>query len=146
MSTVALSVLPVHQVRPIECKDCPLGRVAGVGAGQFCPLVTRDEPPGAVLARAGEPAERLWFVKAGVIGTRGGRDDQPADAVDRVYLPGSFVGLESLVGDRYEETARVLARAQLCSATLSGLREWSKQSTERLAFLGNASLAREAAR
>ena len=128
----------VRAVKPIACSDCPLGRVSGVGQGMFCPFVTRSEAAGTVLARAGTTHERVWFVKSGVIGTGAARDDGPSDAVDQVHLPGSFVGLECLTRGRYQGSARVLARAELCSATTEGFLEWLIQSGPRLAFIDRA--------
>lgn len=135
----------VQPVEPVSCRDCPLGRVSGADEGLFCPFVTRTEPTGAVLMRAGEPAERVWFVKSGVVGASQAADGAPADAVDRVHLPGSFVGLECLTHGRYHESARVLARAELCTAPAEAFLEWMIQTGARLAFVDRAWRAARAA-
>ena len=89
--------------------------------------------------RSGTPSERVWFVKSGVVGTSQARDGQPRDAVDQVHLPGSFVGLDSLLRGRHRgEDARVLVAAELCTATAEGFLEWLVQSGPRLAFIERA--------
>ena len=142
---IAASLAAVHAVTPVACADCPLGRVSGVGQGMFCPFVTRSEAAGALLARAGAMHERIWFVKSGVVGTSAAREDDPSDAIDQVHLPGSFVGLECLTRGRYQESARVLARADLCSATTEGFLEWLIQSGARLAFIDRVRRGQSAA-
>jgi hypothetical protein len=101
----------------VRCEECAIGRDAGLGAGQFCPWITRTYEAGDVLCRAGEPSDYVWFVKDGVVAlTRVG-----AGRAEALRLPGSFVGLES--GFR-RTTARVLVRSLLCGATRERFEAW----------------------
>src|SRR6185503_7501612 len=98
-------------VGQVACSDCPVGRASGLGRGQFCPFITREFPRGTVLCTAGEPADHVWLVKRGVVGLGLVRDEP--DRLDTLRLPGTFVGLEALMGDRYVATARTVAHTTL---------------------------------
>ena len=117
------------------CEGCQLGRASGVEAGLLCPFLTREEAPGTLLARAGQPVERVWYVRAGVVAASREDAGDPVEAPQQVHLPGSFVGLECLTHDRSQWTARALTRAVLCSATVEGFHSWLIQSGERFAFV-----------
>jgi CRP-like cAMP-binding protein len=121
----------------VACGDCPVGRASGAGKGQFCPFIIRQYARGDVLCLCGGPADHVWFIKAGVVGLSRSADPDQGD-VDTVCLPGSFVGLECLIEDRYLRTARTLSNAMLCGATAEGFHRWLRQSDERLTLVMHA--------
>lgn len=125
-------------VERIECDNCPLGHAAGVGQGCFCPFITRQYGRDEPLCRAGDPADMIWFVKRGVVGLT----MQPGDDVeiDALRLPGSYVGLECLVGDMYTYNARTLTRATLCGAPREGFLRWLRADDQRMAKILRAVL------
>lgn len=110
------------------CRECPVGAVSGVGQGTFCPLIPRAYAEGDVLYRKGEPASHVWFVKSGVIGL--GEEERAAECPAQRGA-GSFVGLEALLRDEYESTARFVTAGSLCSATRSGFTQWLGPQSER---------------
>lgn len=103
-----------------RCGECMVGAVSGVGQGQFCPLIERDYAEGDVLYREGEPATYIWFVKAGTVELSGAS----ARAESRRKGPGSFLGLEAMVRDAYDSTARFVTASSLCGATRAGFAQW----------------------
>lgn len=122
----------------VVCGSCPIGRASGLGRGQFCPFITRELERGEIVCTAGEPADHVWLVKRGVVGLGLSRDEP--DRLDTLRLPGTFVGLECLLEDRYRATGRTVARTSLCGATREGFRRWARESDERLALIVRAAL------
>ena len=122
----------------VQCQDCPVGRVSGVGRGQFCPFVTHEVQHGRVLCRAGQPATHVWWIKRGVVALSCGPDP---DRLAALRLPGTFVGLEGLIGDAALATARPFTGVSVCRATRDGFRAWLAQDPERLALVLRAALA-----
>lgn len=137
MTSRPAGLLPIE---PIACGDCSLGRMSGAGEGQFCPLIIRRYRPGSLLYRAGDPASYVWHVKAGVVGLSRSSDPGRCGDVEALCVPGSFVGLECAVRERYLRTARVMSPAILCGATREGFDRWMRQSDERLAAVWRALL------
>jgi CRP-like cAMP-binding protein len=111
-----------------RCDECPMGAASGVGQGTFCPLITRAYAEGDVLYRKGEPASYVWFVKSGVIELD--EDERAAGGSERKG-PGSLIGLEALVRDEYDATARFATAASLCGATRAGFAQWLGPQSER---------------
>ena len=130
MSAVSLGEMP--------CDACPVSCAGGRSAVQFCPFIIRHYERGAELCRAGQPAGYVWLVKEGVIGL-GSATGEP-ERLDALRLPGSFVGLECLVGDDYLTSARALSRAVLCGATREGFVRWVLASADRLRMVMRAAL------
>lgn len=131
---------PHVAIEPVACHECHLGRLSGVGQGQFCPFVMRKYEPGDILCLAGDAADHVWYVKTGVVGLSRARDMDRNGHVEALCLPTSFIGLECLAGDRFLRTARVISRAFLCNATREGFRRWADQSDERAAAIERALL------
>jgi CRP-like cAMP-binding protein len=131
-------------LQSVSCSDCALGRASGADEGQFCPFIMRSCGRDHLLCRSGDAADYVWFVKQGVIGLSRSRveeDARPdADEVDALRLPGSYVGLECLLADRYLYSARTLSPATLCGATRDGFSAWLRQSDERVAAVMRAVL------
>jgi CRP-like cAMP-binding protein len=115
-----------------RCRECPVGAASGVGQGTFCPLITRAYAAGEVLYRKGEPASYIWFIKSGVVGL--GEQERAAECPEH-RGPGSFVGLEALVRDEYDSTARVATAGSLCGATRSGFYQWLGPQSDRACVL-----------
>lgn len=117
-----------------ECARCPVGLASGIDRGHFCPWITRAYAAGDVLGERGAPADYVWFVKDGVVGLR----EPDTERIASLRLPGSFVGLECLTGDRRTATAVVLAPSLLCGATRDGFIEWLGASPERVGVVVDA--------
>jgi CRP-like cAMP-binding protein len=115
-----------------RCQECPVGAASGVGQGTFCPLITRAYPEGEVLYRKGEQASHIWFVKSGVLGL--GEEERAVECPAQSG-PGSFVGLEALVREEYDSTARFITAGSLCGATRSGFAQWLGPQSERTCVL-----------
>jgi CRP-like cAMP-binding protein len=64
---------------------------------------------GEVLYRIDYPAERVYFVKEGIIAL------EDAAGV-RVCLPGTLIGTEAFDSTRYTATARALTNSRVCVA------------------------------
>lgn len=131
---------PHVAIEPVACHTCRLGQLSGAGQGQFCPFVMRRYEPGDILCLAGDAADRVWYVKSGIVGLSRARDMDRNGDVESLCLPASFIGLECLVGDRFLRTARAISRAILCSATREGFQRWAEQSDERAAAIDSALL------
>jgi CRP-like cAMP-binding protein len=114
----------------VPCEACPVGCASGRSAVQFCPFIIRHYERGAALCSAGDPADYVWLVKDGVIGLGAGPDEP--DRLAALRLPGSYIGLECLLEDRYRFNARAMSRATLCGATRDGFLRWVRGSDERL--------------
>ena len=114
-----------------QCKDCALGHTSGEGQGQFCPFIQRRYRRGDVLYREGEDATYVWFVRTGAVELRSrGRGDGVENKNE-----GSFVGLESLIEERYQATAQVTDDATMCGATREGMDDWLGLSRDRACML-----------
>jgi len=109
------------------CTSCRLGIAAGVAAGGRCPWVDMPRPAGACLYVAGEPAERVLFVKRGAVTlsreSGRGRDDEVTWAVRR---SGSLLGVEALVRDSYLDTARAVTDVVVCVASRADVDAWMR--------------------
>jgi hypothetical protein len=125
---------------PISCSNCPIGRVSGASQGQFCPFIIRDHDASDLVCLAGNPIDHVWFIKSGVVGLSRSQDADQLDELDALCMPGGFIGLECLFGDRYLRTARVMSRASLCSASREGFFLWLRQSDERVATIERIAL------
>ncbi len=81
--------------------------------------------PGAVLYLEGEAVEHVWYVKRGVVSLSRAIDGRGAStAVWALRRAGSMIGLESLVGPAYLDTARAVGEVAVCSATPEAVRAW----------------------
>jgi CRP-like cAMP-binding protein len=135
----------------ITTHDCPLGQTSCADQSEFCPFIVRRYAGGELVCLIDDPAEYVWFVREGIIALD--RSREPGDEIqaDALRKPGSFVGLESLVVDRYLRSARTVSHATLCGATREGFNRWMRQSDQRLAtvmhtvfeeLLGSSPMAR----
>ena len=102
------------------------------------PFVVRRYERDQLLCLAGDPADYVWIVEHGAVGLTRSRDQ--TDRLDVLRLPGSYVGLECLVGDHYLFTARALSRCSLCGATRDSFAGWLRQNDERVALVMRAVL------
>ncbi len=102
------------------------------------PFVVRRYERDQLLCLAGDRADYVWMVKQGAVGLTRSRDD--TDRLDVLRLPGSYVGLECLVGEHYLFTARALSRCSLCGATRDSFAGWLRQNDERVALVMRAVL------
>ena len=109
----------------VSCATCPCRLAVGEdGRTRGCPFVDRRRAAGEYLYLAGAPGDHVYFVKRGTIvlcrEAPGGRGER----VVGVRGPGSFLGLEILVGPAYLETARVATAATICVGDRSTLDSW----------------------
>ena len=95
------------------------------GSKPFCPFVDRTRAAGELIYLEGEPAQQVWFVKQGTIALlRKGGENHAEGRVRAVRFAGSFIGLETLVTDRYLDSARATTNVILCGTTRAGLESW----------------------
>jgi CRP/FNR family transcriptional regulator len=107
------------------CATCRIGAASDVGHGGHCPMVDRRRPAGASLYVAGEPAERVWFVKHGaLLLSRDADDGGGAGVAWAVRRAGSLVGVEALVRGTYLDSARALTDVTVCVATREDMDAW----------------------
>ena len=128
------------RVEQIACGECPIGRASGAGHGLFCPFITRRYEEGAPICRAGEPIEYVWFVKTGVVGVNHSTSADGSDDAESLAMPGSFIGVEYLIGDRRIVAARALTAATLCGASVYGFTQWLESAPERSQLIMDAVL------
>ncbi|HZJ52939.1 MAG TPA: Crp/Fnr family transcriptional regulator [Myxococcaceae bacterium] len=97
-----------------------------VPARKLCAHLTpRERAAGAVLHVAGEPVDRVWFVKSGaVLVTRSVDEEQVEGMPWALRRAGSFLGLEGLVGCEHVDSARALTDVTLCGASLPTVEAW----------------------
>jgi len=109
----------------VLCAKCPVGVASSAGSGHFCPFVDRSRQSGELIFLEGEPANHVWFVKQGtIVLLRKGGENNAEGRVRAVRFPGSFIGLETLVSDRYIDSARATTDAILCGTTRAGVDAW----------------------
>jgi len=109
----------------ILCATCEIGAASAAGSGHFCPFVDRSRQAGELIYLEGEPANHVWFVKQGIIVLlRKGGENNAEGRVRAVRFPGSFIGLEAVVTDRYIDSARATTDAVLCGTTREGVDTW----------------------
>jgi CRP-like cAMP-binding protein len=107
------------------CTRCPVGIASGIEEGGRCPFVPRRRGAGAVLHVAGDPVERVCFIKSGeVLVTRSSDEERVEGTPWAVRRPGSFLGLEGLVQLEHLDSARALGDVTLCGASLEEIRAW----------------------
>lgn len=121
-----------------SCAKCPIGAAAGVGAGGRCPMVDRTRRAGTSLYVEGEVAEKIWFVKRGLVSLSRAVDAKGwSGAVWTVRRPGAVLGLEALVRPTYVDSARAVSDVTLCAAPVDTMREWLASRAEAaMAVLG----------
>jgi len=94
------------------------------------PFVVRRYERDELLCLAGDPADHVWLVQQGAVGLTRSRG---TDRLDVLRLPGSYVGLECLVGENYLFTARALSQCNLCGATREAFAGWLRENDARVA-------------
>ena len=108
-----------------DCVTCPMGAAADVGRGGRCPLVERRRPAGAALYLAGEPIDRVYFVKRGsVLLSREAGEARGEGIPWAVRGPGALLGVEGLVHSTYLDSARCVTEAAVCAAPKAEIRAW----------------------
>ena len=118
--------LDAHEVTSCTC--CPVGIASGDADRERCPFVPRRRSAGAVLHLAGEPVDRVWFVKSGaVLVTRSLDEEQVEGTPWAVRRAGSFLGLEGLVRPDHLDSARALTEVTLCGAPLETVGRWMER-------------------
>lgn len=107
------------------CTRCPVGIASDTDEGSRCPFVPRRRCAGAVLHVAGDPVERVSFIKSGeVLVTRSSDEERVEGTPWAIRRPGSFLGLEGLVRSEHLDSARALVEVTLCGVSLEDLRAW----------------------
>jgi len=118
-------------MNPESCRDCSVGAASGEGQGQFCPLIRREYQAGELLYEQGGEANYVWYVRSGALEVASEPQvSQDPPTRDRKSA-GSFVGLESLIRDRYDGTARAISDSTLCGASRAGFAQWLGPQSQR---------------
>jgi CRP-like cAMP-binding protein len=90
-----------------------------------CPFVARGRAKDEVLYVGGESAERIWFVKSGVVVlARDPGDEARGPVAWTVRQPGAFFGLESINASSYLDTACAASPVLVCSLGREQLNSW----------------------
>lgn len=112
---------------PAACAGCAIGTAAGSGADGRCPMVERRRAAGACLYVAGEPAERILFVKRGAVTLAREVDHSRSEGVTwTVRRPGSVLGAEALVRETYLDSARAVTDVVVCVASREEVDGWMR--------------------
>ncbi|MBK6514490.1 MAG: Crp/Fnr family transcriptional regulator [Polyangiaceae bacterium] len=123
-------------IRDPACAKCPIGAASGVGRGECCVMLDRSRRAGANLFVEGEPAEKVWFVKRGLVSLSRAVDARAA-AVWTLRRPGSILGLEGLQRPTYLDTANAVTDVVVCVASKDAVQAWlARRSGAALALLG----------
>ncbi len=107
------------------CTLCPVGIASGTADRGRCPFVPRRRGAGAVLHVAGDPVDRVSFVKSGsVLVTRSMDEERVEGTPWAIRRAGSFLGLEGLMRSEHLDSARALTDVTLCGAPLDTVEAW----------------------
>lgn len=99
-------------------------------------MLDRARRAGANLFVEGEPAEKVWFVKRGLVSLSRAVDAR-AGAVWTVRRPGSILGLEGLQRATYLDTAQAVSDVVVCVASREAVQAWvARRAEAALALLG----------
>ena len=110
------------------CGRCPVGIASGVAERERCPFVPRRRTAGAVVHLAGEPVDRIWFVKSGAVLVSRSVDEEQVEGTPwALRRAGSFLGLEGLVRPDHLDSARALTDVTLCGAPLETVERWMER-------------------
>ena len=102
-----------------------MGAASGVGRGGRCVMVDRRRTAGASLYVAGEPVEKIWFVKRGSVLLSRDADEAGGEGVAwAVRRAGSLLGVEGLVRGTYLDSARALTDVIVCIASRDEVAAW----------------------
>ena len=128
-----------------ECTRCPAGVASGVAEGGRCPFVSRKRSAGTVLHVAGEPVDRVWFVKSGAVLVTRSVDEEHVEGMPwAIRRAGSFLGMEGLVRLEHVDSASALTDVTLCGATLPTVEAWLDRRRSAPRVLLDAALRSEA--
>lgn len=107
------------------CAGCSIGAAFGGGSEPRCPMIERPRAAGACVYLAGEPAERIFFVKRGAVTLSREVDQGRSDSVTwTVRRPGTVLGAEALVRDTYLDSARAITDVVVCVASRAEVSAW----------------------
>jgi CRP-like cAMP-binding protein len=88
-------------------------------------MMDRRLPSGTSLYVAGQPAERMWFVKSGaLVLSRESAETSGEGLIWAVRGPGSILGVEGLVRATYLDSARAVVDAVVCVASRELIEGW----------------------
>jgi CRP/FNR family transcriptional regulator len=90
-------------------------------------MVDRQRAAGACLFVAGEPAERIMFVKRGAVTlSREAGSGRGEGVTWTVRRPGSLLGAEALVRETYLDSARAVTDVVVCTASREEIDAWMR--------------------
>ena len=110
-----------------ECKTCEVGVASGTREGAACAFVDGAWRKDSHVFRQGDEARHAWYIKSGMVVLRRRASSEAADGdghVRAIRFAGSFVGLEVLVGDHYNDTAITSSNTVLCGVPRAELDHW----------------------
>ncbi len=105
----------------VPCR-CPLALVCSRDSGPFREIRRRDQH---VLFLQGTPANRVFFVQRGSVSLhRMSSEDLALGRAHSIRHAGDFLGVEAIVGDSYQDSARAETDLELCVAERDDFLAW----------------------
>lgn len=92
-------------------------------------MADRPRSTGTWLYLEGERADKIWYVKKGVVVLSRLSDDARGHSVAWAVRPaGSVLGMEGLVQESYLDSARAVTDVVICAATRDEIRSWLNEN------------------
>ena len=102
--------------------QCPLAAVCSRGSG---PLREIQRKQHNILYVQGEPASQVYFVRKGTVSLhRMSSENRALGRTRALRHHGTFLGIEALIDDDYQDSARAETPLQLCVASRERARDW----------------------
>lgn len=109
----------MHEERPCRC---PLAMVCSRSRGPFREIRRKQHH---ILYLQGEAAERVYFLQRGSVSLhRMGAEHHALGRTRALRQQGAFVGIEALVDNEYQDSARAETELLLCAAGREQFSEW----------------------
>lgn len=115
------------------CAECSIAHASG--GPSKCPLETSAYSAGDVIYTENDPADRIWFIRSGVV-TIGHEGATSAS----IALKNSIIGTDCLVADKRTSSARAATDVQLCAMSKEELLQWLGNDKERLRIVIDAAM------
>jgi CRP-like cAMP-binding protein len=117
-----------------DCRSCSLREsvlFSGLKESDFKaihqPIDQYILPPGAILYRAGDPGERMYTIRSGMIKLLQFLPDG-SQRIVRLSKGTDVIGLEALLGQPYQHEAVVLQNTEICSLPVNVVRKLSEEN------------------
>ena len=101
---------------------CPLAKVCSRGGGPFREVRRHQHN---ILFVQGESASHVYFLQRGTVSLhRMGKENQALGRTRALRHAGSFLGLETLIDEDYQDSARAETDLRMCMATRERIQDW----------------------